>query len=105
MQEKADALHAVEGSSPLCATASLRETSRRRLRLCRARPESETRACKRVCQAWHVLPTAKLLNMFGGVSFSAIAKMNEKFSAKIKKDRALRKTADKISRKVAYVKG
>jgi hypothetical protein len=33
--------------------------------------------------------------MFGGVSFSA----------KIMKDRALRKTADKILQKMAYVKG
>jgi hypothetical protein len=43
--------------------------------------------------------------MFGGVSCSAIAKANERFSVKIMKDRTLRKTVDKISRKLSYVKG
>jgi len=43
--------------------------------------------------------------MFGGVSSSAITKANERFSAKIMKDRTLRKIVDKISRKISYVKG
>ena len=43
--------------------------------------------------------------MFGGVSCSVIAKANEGFSAKAMKDRTLRQTADKISRKMSYVMG
>ena len=53
---------------------------------------------------WTSITNGQLADMFGGVSFSAIAKVNERLSAKIKKDRALRKTADKMSRKMAYVK-
>jgi hypothetical protein len=39
------------------------------------------------------------------VSRSAIAKANERFSAKIMKDRTLRRTVGKILRKMSYVKG
>jgi len=39
------------------------------------------------------------------MSPSAIAKANERFSAKIMKDRTPRKTVDKISSKMSYVKG
>ena len=48
---------------------------------------------------------SQIADMFGGVSCSAIAKANERFLAKIMKDRALRKTVDKISRKMSYVNG
>lgn len=54
---------------------------------------------------WTSVTNGQIADMFGGVSCSAIAKANERFSAKIMKDRTLRKTADKISRKMSYVKG
>ncbi len=54
---------------------------------------------------WASITNGQIADMFGGVSFSAIAKANERFSAKIMKDRTLRKTGDKISRKMSYVKG
>jgi len=40
-------------------------------------------------------------DMFGGVSYSAVLKANERFSAKAKKSRTLKRTVDKMS----YVKG
>ena len=54
---------------------------------------------------WTSVTNGQIADMFGGVNFSAIAKANERFSAKIMKDRTLRKTVDKISRKMSYVKG
>ena len=54
---------------------------------------------------WTSVTNGQIADMFGGVSCSAIAKANERFSAKIMKDRTLRKTVDKISRKMSYVKG
>ncbi len=54
---------------------------------------------------WTSVTNGQIADMFGGVTCSAIAKANEKFSAKIMKDRTLRKTVDKISRKMSYVKG
>ena len=35
-------------------------------------------------------------DMFGGLSFSAISKANERFSAKIKKSKTLKRTVDKM---------
>ena len=54
---------------------------------------------------WTSVTNGQIADMFGGVSYSAIAKANERFSAKIMKDIILRKTADKISRKRSYAKG
>ena len=54
---------------------------------------------------WTSVTNGQIADMFGGVSFSAIAKANERFSVKIKKDRTLRKAVDKISRKMSFVKG
>ena len=54
---------------------------------------------------WTSITNGQIADMFGGVSCSAIAKTNERFSAKIMKNRTLRKTTDKISRKMSYVKG
>ena len=40
-------------------------------------------------------------DMFGGLSYSAVSKANERFSAKVKKSKTLKRTVDKMS----YVKG
>jgi len=47
---------------------------------------------------WTSVTNGQIADMFGGVTCSAIAKTNERFSVKIMKDRTLRKTVDKISR-------
>jgi chromosomal replication initiation ATPase DnaA len=54
---------------------------------------------------WTSVTNGQIADTFGGVSCSAIAKANERFSVKIMKDRTLRRTVDKISRKISYAKG
>jgi len=54
---------------------------------------------------WTSITNGQIADMFEGMSRSAIAKANERFSAKIMKDRTLRRAVDKISRKISYVKG
>ncbi len=44
-------------------------------------------------------------DIFGGLSYLAVAKANGRFSAKAKKSRTLRQTVDKIPNKMSYVNG
>ena len=48
---------------------------------------------------WTSVTNGQIADMFGGVSCSAIAKVNERFSAKIMKDRTLRKLLIKFQGK------
>jgi chromosomal replication initiation ATPase DnaA len=43
--------------------------------------------------------------LFGGLSYSAVAKVNERFSAKVKKDRKLRSRLAAFSKVLSDVKG
>ena len=43
--------------------------------------------------------------MFGGLSYSAVSKANERFSSEAKKSRTLKRTLNKISDKMSYVNG
>ena len=43
--------------------------------------------------------------MFGGLSYSAVSKANERFSPEAKKSRTLKRTLNKISGKMSYVNG
>jgi chromosomal replication initiation ATPase DnaA len=50
---------------------------------------------------WTSMTNRQIGDMFGGLSYSAVSKANERFSAKVKKSKTLKRTVDKIS----YVKG
>jgi hypothetical protein len=43
--------------------------------------------------------------LFGGLSYSAVAKVNERFIAKVKKDRKLRSRLAAFSKILSVVKG
>jgi hypothetical protein len=43
--------------------------------------------------------------LFGGLSYSAVSKANERFSAKAEMHRTLKRTFDNITKKMSYVKG
>ena len=47
----------------------------------------------------------QLGDMFGGLSYSAVSKANERFSEKIRKSRVLKNNVNKIANKMSYVKG
>ena len=54
---------------------------------------------------WTSMTNRQIGDMFGGLSYSAVSKANERFSAKAKKSRTLKRTVNKISDKMSYVNG
>ena len=54
---------------------------------------------------WTSISNKEIGELFGGLSYSAVAKANERFSDKAKNNKALKNTVNKISKKMSYVKG
>ncbi len=54
---------------------------------------------------WASMPNKQIGDLLGGLSYSAVAKANERFSAKIKNNKALKNMVNRISNKMSYVKG
>ena len=54
---------------------------------------------------WTSMTNTQLGDMFGGLSYSAVSKANERFSEKVKKSRILKNNVNKIANKMSYVKG
>ena len=52
---------------------------------------------------WTSMPNKQIGDLFGGLSYSAVAKANERFSAKVKNNKALKNRVNRISNKMSYV--
>ena len=51
------------------------------------------------------MPNRQIGEFFGGLSYSAVAKLRERFSAEMKKDRSLREQLERITGELSNVKG
>ncbi len=47
----------------------------------------------------------QLGDLFGGLSYSAVSKVNQRFTEKLKKDKRLRRRVENITDSMSYVKG
>jgi len=47
----------------------------------------------------------QLEDLFGGLSYSAVSKVNQRFAEKLKKDKRLRRRDENIIDRMSYVKG
>jgi len=47
----------------------------------------------------------QLGDLFGGLSYSAVSKVNQRFAEKLKKDKRLRRRVENIIDSMSYVKG
>jgi len=47
----------------------------------------------------------QLGDLFGGLSYSAVSKVNQRFAEKLKKDKRLRRRDENIIDRMSYVKG
>lgn len=54
---------------------------------------------------WTSITNKRIGDMFGGLSFSAVSKVNQRFSIRIKNDRKLRRKVEEILNNLSYVKG
>jgi len=54
---------------------------------------------------WTSVTNKQIGDLFGGVSFTAVSKANQRFMMRMKKDRKLRKRVDDIMRNMSHVKG
>ena len=54
---------------------------------------------------WTSITNKQIGDLFGGLSFTAVSKANQRFIMRMKKDRNIRKKVDDIVRSMSHVKG
>jgi chromosomal replication initiation ATPase DnaA len=54
---------------------------------------------------WTNITNKQIGDLFGGLSFTAVSKANQRFMMRMKKDRKLRRRVDGVLRNTSYVKG